>query len=217
MISPPAWLVAAASKPLPGVFHHFEGTLHHWGYLAVGLFLFLEDFGVPLPGETMLIAASLYAGAGHLNVWLVGLVGFAAAVLGDNVGYLIGRRGGRRLIERFGKYVFVTPARLDRAEAFFEKHGGKVVTVARFIEGLRQLNGVIAGTVEMPWRRFLFFNVIGAGLWVATWTSLGYLAGNHVETISRDFTYFAIGAAVLFLLFVGWHLRQRRKHKRASA
>lgn len=217
LVTPPAWLVAAASKPLPGVFHHFEGTLHHWGYLAVGAFLFLEDFGVPLPGETMLIAASLYAGAGHLNVWLVGLVGFAAAVLGDNVGYLIGRKGGRRLIERFGKYLFVTPARLDRAEAFFEKHGDQVVAIARFIEGLRQLNGVIAGTVEMPWRRFLLFNVLGAAVWVATWTSLGYLAGNHVETIARYFTYFAIAAAVLFLGVVAWHLRRRRKHKRAAA
>jgi membrane protein DedA with SNARE-associated domain len=216
-VTPPGWLVAAASKPLPGALHHFQGILDHWGYLAVGGFLFLEDFGVPLPGESMLIAASAYAGlGGNLNVWLVGLVGFAAAVLGDNVGYVIGRRGGRRLIERFGRYVFVTPARLDRAEAFFEKHGGKVVTVARFVEGLRQLNGIIAGTVEMPWRRFLFFNVIGAALWVATWTSLGYLAGNHVETISRDFTYFAVGAAVLFLGFVAWHLHRRRKHKRAA-
>ena len=213
----PTWLVLAASKPLPGVFHHFEGTLHHWGYLAVGTFLFLEDFGVPLPGETMLIAASLYAGAGHLNVWLVGIVGFVAAVLGDNVGYVIGRNGGRRFIERFGRYVFVTPARLDRAEAFFEKHGGKVVAIARFIEGLRQLNGVIAGTVGMPWRRFLLFNIIGAAVWVATWTSLGYLAGNNVERIAHDFTLFAIGAAVLFLGFVVFHLHRRRKHKRAAA
>ena len=211
-----ALVAAATAKPLPGVFHHFEGTLHNWGYFAVGLFLFLEDFGVPLPGETMLIAASLYAGAGHLNVWLVGFVGFAAAVFGDNVGYVIGRKGGRRLIERYGKFVFVTPSRLDRAEAFFEKHGGKVVTIARFVEGLRQLNGVIAGTVEMPWRRFLFFNVIGAALWVATWTSVGYLAGNHVETISRYFTYFAIAAAVVFAIAVLWHLRQRRRHKGAS-
>ena len=215
-MSPPGWLVAAASKPLPGVFHHFEGTLHDWGYLAVGLFLFLEDFGVPLPGETMLIAASLYAGAGHLNVWLVGVVGFVAAVLGDNVGYLIGRKGGRRLIERYGKYLFVTSSRLDRAEAFFDKHGGKVVIVARFIEGLRQLNGVIAGTVEMPWRHFLICNATGAALWVATWTSLGYLAGNHVETISRYFTYFAIGAAVIVVAVVLWHLRQRRRHKRTA-
>jgi membrane protein DedA with SNARE-associated domain len=210
-------LLAATSKPLPGVFHSLEGTLHHWGYLAVAGFLFFEDFGVPLPGETMLIAASLYAGAGHLNIWLVALVGFLAAVLGDNLGYLIGRKGGRELVEKFGKYLFVTPERLDRAEAFFSKHGGKIVVIARFIEGLRQLNGIIAGTVEMPWRRFLLCNALGAAMWVAVWTSLGYLAGNHVETISRDFTYFAIGAGVLLVAFVVWHLLRRRKHKRAAA
>jgi membrane protein DedA with SNARE-associated domain len=210
-------LLAATSKPLPGVFHSLEGTLHHWGYLAVAGFLFFEDFGVPLPGETMLIAASLYAGAGHLNIWLVALVGFLAAVLGDNLGYLIGRKGGRELVEKFGKYLFVTPERLDRAEAFFSKHGGKIVVIARFIEGLRQLNGIIAGTVEMPWRRFLLCNALGAAMWVAVWTSLGYLAGNHVETISRDFTYFAIGAGVLLVAFIVWHVLRRRKHKRAAA
>jgi membrane protein DedA with SNARE-associated domain len=216
-VSLPGWIVTAASKPLPGVFHHLEGTLHHWGYLAVGAFLFFEDFGVPLPGETMLIAAALYAGAGHLNVWLVGLVGFAAAVLGDNVGYVIGRYGGRRVVERYGKYVFMTPARLDRAEDFFNKRGGKIVVVARFIEGLRQLNGIIAGTVEMHWAKFVACNALGAALWVATWTSLGYLAGDHVETVSHYVTYFAVGAAVLFLIGAYWHLRQRRKHKRAAA
>src|SRR3954466_13417132 len=99
----PDWLLAAATQPLPGPFQHFEGWLHDWGYLAVGGFLFFEDFGVPLPGETMLIAASLYAGAGHLNIWLVGLVAFVAAVLGDNVGYLIGRKGGHRFVLRYGR------------------------------------------------------------------------------------------------------------------
>jgi membrane protein DedA with SNARE-associated domain len=216
-VTPPGWLVAAASKPLPGVFHSFEGTLHNWGYLAVAGFLFFEDFGVPVPGETMLIAASLYAGAGHLNIWLVAIIGWMAAVLGDNVGYVIGRWGGRELVEKFGKYLFVTPERIDRAEAFFRKHGGKVVTIARFIEGLRQLNGIIAGTVGMPWRRFVLFNALGAALWVGVWTSLGYLAGNHVETVARYFTYFAIGFGVVLVLFVAWHLNRRRKHKRERA
>ena len=215
VVSLPDWLLAATGKPLPGVFHHFEGTLNHWGYLAVGGFLFVEDFGVPVPGETMLIAASLYAGAGHLNVWLVALVGFLAAMLGDNVGFAIGHFGGRELVERYGRYVFLTPRRFDRAEAFFVKHGGKVVTIARFVEGLRQLNGIIAGTVGMHWRRFVVFNALGAALWVGTWVSLGYLAGSHVETISRYFTYVVVAAAVVVVGLVIWHLRRRRQHKRS--
>jgi membrane protein DedA with SNARE-associated domain len=213
-VSLPDWLLAAASKPLPGPFHHFEGTLQDWGYLAVAGFLFFEDFGIPVPGETMLIAASLYAGAGHLDIWLVGLVGFAAAVLGDNVGYLIGRRGGRELVLKYGKVVFITAERLDRTEAFFTRHGGKVVFVARFVEGLRQLNGIIAGIVEMPWRRFIVFNVLGAAVWVGLWSSLGYLAGNHVEAIAQDLTYVAIAAGVLFLGWLAWRLHHRRTRKR---
>ena len=206
-------LVAAASQPLPSPFNHLQGTLQHWGYLAVAGFIFFEDFGVPLPGETMLIAASLYAGTGHLNVFLVGLVAFVAAVAGDNVGYAIGRFGGRDLVEKYGKFVFLTADRLDRAEAFFERHGGKVVTIARFVEGLRQLNGIIAGVAGMHWFRFLVFNALGAALWVGVWTTLGYVAGNHVETIARDFTYFAIAAGVVFAGFVVWHLLRRRRRR----
>src|SRR5947209_14681531 len=176
-----ALVAVASAKPLPGVFHRFEGTLHDYGYLALAGFIFMEDFGVPLPGETMLIAASLYAGAGHLNIYVVGVIAFVAAVVGDNVGYAIGRFGGHGLVERYGKYVLLTGERLGRAEAFFERYGGRVVTVARFVSGLRQLNGIIAGTMEMHWLRFLIFNALGAALWVAAWTSLGYVAGDHVE------------------------------------
>jgi membrane protein DedA with SNARE-associated domain len=213
-------LVADQAKELPGVFQHFSGLLHDWGYAAVAAFLFFEDFGVPLPGETMLIAASLYAGAGHLNVWVVGIVGFLAAVLGDNVGYLIGRKGGRKVVDRWGRYVFVTPERFDRAEAWFVKHGGVVVCFARYVEGLRQLNGVIAGTVEMPWKKFLFFNALGAALWVSTWTSLGYPAGNNVETIAHYFTLFVsiAGGALVIYVYLHWrHIRRRRRQRGDSS
>ena len=209
--------VVDAAKPLPGVFHQLEGTLHDWGYFAVAFFLFFEDFGVPLPGETMLIAASLYAGAGHLNVFVVAIVAFVAAVLGDNVGYLIGRWGGRALIERFGKFLLLTPDRLDRAERFFNNHGGKIVVIARFVEGLRQANGLIAGTIEMHWAKFVACNALGAGLWVAVWTSLGYFAGNNVETVSHYFTIAAIVIAVIAALVVWRHLHHRRKRRRAAA
>jgi len=206
-------VVAATAKPLPGVFHHFEGTLHHWGYLAVAGFLFFEDFGIPVPGETMLIAASLYAGAGHLNVFVVGIVAFFAAVAGDNVGYVIGRFGGRELVERYGKFVLLTGERLERAEKFFDRYGGRIVVIARFVEGLRQLNGIIAGVAGMHWARFVLFNALGAAIWVAFWTTLGYIAGDHIETVTRDFTYFAIGAGAIAAGFVIYHLMRRRRRR----
>jgi len=118
---------------LPGFLDTLAPLLDHWGYLAVGLLIFVEDFGVPAPGETVLIAASVYAGAGRLNIVAVGVIGFAAAVLGDNVGYAIGRIGGRALVLRFGRYVLLTEERLAGAESFFTRHGGKIGIVARFI------------------------------------------------------------------------------------
>jgi membrane protein DedA with SNARE-associated domain len=211
-------LTAADPHRLPGVFHHLEGTLQHWGYAGVAFFIFFEDFGIPLPGETMLIAAALYAGTGGLNIFVVGLIAFVAAVAGDNVGYAIGRFGGRELVERFGKHVFLTPARLDHAEEFFNRHGGKIVVIARFVEGLRQLNGIIAGVVEMHWAKFVIFNAIGAAAWVALWTTLGYVAGDHVEAISRYATYIAEGLAVIAVLVIARMIvRSRRKRRAAGA
>jgi membrane protein DedA with SNARE-associated domain len=207
---------AEAAHQLPGVFNSLEPALRHYGYLAVGGVLFLEDFGVPLPGETMLIAASLYAGTGALNIWLVALIAIIAAVAGDNVGFAIGHFGGRKLIDKFGKYVFLTPDRLDQVEDFFRRHGGKVVVIARFVEGLRQANGLIAGTVGMHWAKFFAANLLGATLWVAVWASLGYLAGNHVETVSKYFTYVAIGLAVLVVLVIVRHLVSHRRRQRTT-
>jgi membrane protein DedA with SNARE-associated domain len=212
-----ALILADSHKQLPGVFNSLEPTLRHYGYLAVGGILFLEDFGVPLPGETMLIAASLYAGTGSLNIWLVGLVAVIGAVAGDNVGFAIGHFGGRKLIDRFGKYVFLTPKRLDKVEDFFRRHGSWVVVIARFVEGLRQANGLIAGTVEMPWLKFLAANVIGAVAWVTLWATLGYFAGNHVETISKYATYVAIGIAVLVIAVIARHLIAHRRERTADA
>jgi membrane protein DedA with SNARE-associated domain len=184
-----------APPPLPGVLADLAPVLDRFGYLAVAALVFVEDFGVPVPGETVMIAAAVYAGAGRLNVVAVAAIAFLAAVLGDNVGYTIGRWGGHRLITRWGRYVLLTEERLAKAEAFFARHDGKIVTVARFIEGLRQANGIIAGLAEMPWRRFIAFNALGATLWVGAWVSLGDLAGQHLNTL-----YPAIQRYELYLL-----------------
>jgi membrane protein DedA with SNARE-associated domain len=200
---------------LPGVFGDLQPVLEHYGYLGVGGFVLLEDFGVPLPGEAILIAAAIFAGAGHMNIALVILVGVAAAIIGDNIGYAIGHFGGRPLVHRFGRYVFLTPERLDHAENFFNRHGGKVVTIARFIEGLRQANGILAGIVGMHWLKFLGFNALGAVLWVCTWSGLGYLAGEHIVEIYDSFEkykwYLIGGAAVVAGALVARRVRARRR------
>jgi len=203
---------------LPGVFADVQPVLEHYGYLAVGGFVLLEDFGAPVPGEILLISAAIFAGAGHLNIALVIAVAVLGAVIGDNIGYAVGRLGGRPLAERWGHFVFLTPARLDRAEAFFDAHGGKVVTVARFIEGLRQVNGLLAGIAGMGWLKFLGFNALGAVLWVGTWAGLGFVAGTHVVTIYtaiEQYKWYVIGAVALvvgivFVIRVRRGLRERR-------
>ncbi|MFJ4921091.1 DedA family protein [Streptomyces sp. NPDC088725] len=204
-----------SAPPLPGVLGDLEPILDHWGYLAVGGLLFVEDFGVPVPGETVLIAAAVYAGTGQLNIAVVVLIALLAAVAGDNVGYAIGRFGGHRLVARYGRYVLLTPPRVAKAEAFFGRHGGKIVTIARFVDGLRQANGIIAGMSGMGWRRFLGFNVLGAALWVGVWSALGYFAGQHVNTIypaiQRYELYFLIAAGVLIVALVVRHLRRSRR------
>jgi membrane protein DedA with SNARE-associated domain len=117
---------AAVPPPqLPGVLQALEPTLNSYGYLAVIVLVLIEDFGVPVLGETTLILAAVYAGAGRLNVILVGLFAFLAAVAGDNIGFAIGHFGGRPLVERYGRYVLLTPERLDKASEFFQRHGGK--------------------------------------------------------------------------------------------
>jgi len=211
-------MIAAATTPqhLPGVLHTLEPTLNHYGYLAVVALVLIEDFGVPVPGETVLILAAVYAGAGRLSIWLVVLLGFLGALLGDNIGFAIGHFGGRPLAERYGRYIFLTPERLEKATSFFERHGGKIIIVARFIEGLRQANGIIAGISGLKWTRFLVFNAIGAALWVAVWTSVGYFSGSHIDTIYATATRYDKYLLIALVLVVAGYvaLRMRRRSAR---
>lgn len=185
---------------LPGALQTVAPLLDHYGYFAVSLFLILEDFGVPVPGETILIAGAVYAGTGQLNVFLLAIIAIVSAVIGDNIGFAIGRYGGERLVLKYGRYVFLTPERLDKARDFLNRRGSAVIIVARFIEGLRQLNGIVAGTADMKWKRFLTYNVIGATLWVGTWVSAGYFAGNHIEAIYSEIRRYALYVLAALLL-----------------
>jgi membrane protein DedA with SNARE-associated domain len=212
-------IAATVPQHLPGVLHDLEPTLDHYGYLAVIGLVLIEDFGVPVPGETILILAAVYAGTGRLNIFLVALFGFCGAVIGDNLGFAIGHFGGRALVERYGRYILLTPPRIDKATEFFERHGGKIIIAARFIEGLRQANGIIAGTTGMRWEKFLIFNMIGAALWVAVWVSLGYFSGSHIDTIYNDAarysTYLAVAAALFIAVIVARQVMRARNARRA--
>jgi membrane protein DedA with SNARE-associated domain len=211
----------SAAPELPGFLGSLAPVLNHYGYLAVAVLVLVEDFGIPVPGETILIAAALYAGAGRLNVVAVGVIAFICAIIGDNIGFLIGHFGGRALALRYGKYVFLTPARLDKTEQFFEHHGGKIIVAARFIEGLRQANGIVAGITGMHWKRFIPFNALGAALWVGLWVSVGYLAGSHITTIYEQITryslYVLIAVVVAVAVLIGLRVRKHRRERRARA
>jgi membrane protein DedA with SNARE-associated domain len=186
-----------------------------FGYAGVAFVVFIESFGIPAPGETAIIAGAAYAGRGHLSIVAVALTAFLAAAIGDSIGYLIGRRGGRPLVQRFGRYARLTPARLDKVEGFMGRQGAKIVVVARFVEGLRQFNGVVAGVTGMPFRKFVLWNVLGAALWVGCWSTAGYFAGDHLDQITHAISRYlavAAGLAVLLLIAYLWRRRRRKVH-----
>ncbi len=204
---------------LPGFLNSLAGPLEHYGYWAIALLLLLENTGVPvIPGELAMIAGAVFAGTGRagLNVIAVGVVAVTAAIAGAQIGYLIGRFAGRELILHYGRYVLIKPDRLDRAEAAVSRYGGIVVVVARYIVGLREANGIIAGITQMRWLTFGFFNVLGACAWVATWLSIGYAAGDHITSIYNDVNRFALYLLLaLVVLLAGFIVRgvARRRHR----
>lgn len=195
---------------------HVRHFVVDYGYLAVFLGIFFEDFGLPTPGETMLIAGAILASHGSLNiVWLLP-VAWAAAVCGDSVGFLIGATGGNKLLTRYGAKIGITEERLRRVEAFFARYGDIVVVFARFFVILRQFNGIVAGALEMPWPRFLLYNAIGAALWVGLWGGATYWLGRRFFDYLRSFgwggrTALIIGAIVVIViiarLWSHWHVR----------
>src|SRR5579862_957940 len=217
-------VLASGAAPLPGFLNSLAGPLDHYGYWAIALLLLLENIGVPVvPGELALIAGAIFAGTGRagLNVVLVGVVAVTVTIAGAEIGYLIGKYAGRELILHYGKYVMIKPHHLDRAEAVVSRYGGIVVVIARYIVGLREANGIIAGITQMRWLTFGWFNVLGACAWVATWVSIGYLAGGSIDTIYRDVNRYALyvllALAVLLAAYIIRRVARRRRREGASA
>lgn len=199
------------TEHIPAFINSLAPVVDKYGYLAVFGLVAVEDLGVPVPGGTVLITASFFAGLdGHLNIFLIALVGYIGALIGNNTAFAIGEYGGHPLIERFGKYVFLTPERIAKAEGFFNRYGGRVVVISQFVEGLRQANGYIAGLSEMHWRKYTTFNAIGVALWVAYWMSVGYFGGSHIATILKYQVYVTVAVVLGLAVFIGRKLNKRK-------
>ncbi len=171
--------------------------IEHYGYLVILFGVMLESTGVPLPGETILLAAGILVQRGTLDLGDVIFFGILGAVVGDQVGYWIGREGGRPFILRWGRYVFITPERLARAEAFFARHGGKAVFMARFFSGLRVFGALVAGMSRMRWGTFIRYNALGGAVWATAVVLVGYFLGSSLGLVERW-----LGRATLVLVAV---------------
>jgi membrane-associated protein len=189
----------------------------HTGYLFLFLLVMAESGGVPVPGETALITAAVLASQGKLHIALVIVVAACAAIVGDNIGYQIGRKGGRWLLERPGAFHRQRRQVLITGEPFFARHGPKAVFFGRFLLGLRVWASWLAGATHMRWRSFLFWNACGGICWATAIGLLAYFLGNAAGNAIKTFGLFGLLAVVLVAggLVVG-HLRHRR-HASAGA
>jgi membrane protein DedA with SNARE-associated domain len=181
----------------------------HVGYAALFALIAVESMGVPVPGETALLTGGVLASNGKLSIELVIVLAAAAAILGDNVGYLIGRHGGRRLLTVNGPFLSTRTRVLRIGEPFFERHGPKAVFFGRFTAGLRIWAAWLAGATHMPWRSFLFFNALGGIVWATVVGLLAYALGHAAEKALAVAGVVGLALAVV-LTIGGWVLLRRR-------
>jgi membrane protein DedA with SNARE-associated domain len=190
--------------------HTIDGWLESYGYLVVFLFVMAESIGLPVPGETALIGAALYAGSTHMLEfgWVIA-VAIAGAIIGDNIGFSVGRYGGARLLLRHGHRIGLHEGRLKIGIWLFRRHGGKVVFWGRFVSILRTYAAFLAGTNQMAWPRFLVFNAAGAVVWATTFGVAYYVFGSALRRLSTtiDITLGVAGVVVL-VAFLVWSKRK---------
>ena len=184
-----------------------------YGYLAVLVFVGIESIGIPFPGETMLLIAAIYAGRTH-RLLIVFVIAAAAlgAIVGDNIGFWVGREGGFRLLRRYGRYIGLNDRKLKLGLYLFRKHGGKVVFFGRFIAVLRALAAFLAGTNRMPWPRFLLFNALGGIVWATIFGMGGYLLGNNIDRFTGPIGTITIIVAAIILITFFILLRRNEQH-----
>jgi membrane protein DedA with SNARE-associated domain len=187
-----------------------------YGYLVVFFGVMLESAGVPLPGETVLIAAGALVHRGILDPADVLFFGIFGAITGDQIGYWIGRRGGRPFVLRWGRYVFVNRERLAQAEAFFARHGGRAVFFARFVAGLRIFGALVAGISRMPWGRFALYNALGGTVWATAAVSLGYFLWASISLVEHwaGRASLLLVVALVLVLLLRWVYRRATRGNR---
>ncbi|HEY7894675.1 MAG TPA: DedA family protein [Gemmatimonadaceae bacterium] len=193
----------------------FLQLLRTYGYGLLFLVVALESLGVPVPGETALVAAAALAARGHMKIALVVAVAAAAAIIGDASGYWIGRRGGIAFVRRFGKFVRMDDAKLAHVRRFFERHGAKTVFFGRFIALLRTWAALFAGMGEMPYGQFTLYNASGGIVWAAVFGTVGYLFGRNLERLQNivgDASW-ALAAVIVAAGVALWIWRRRRESK----
>lgn len=184
----------------------------HVGYPLMFLLIMAESSGLPVPGETALITAAVLASQGRLQIELVIPLAALAAIIGDNIGYLIGRKGGRWLLERPGWFQIQRRQTLSSGEIFFDKHGPKAVFFGRFVLGLRVWASWLAGATRMPWRSFFFWNACGGIVWASGVGLIGYFLGHAAGNAIQTFGIFGlVGVLVVIIGIVTAHRRRARR------
>lgn len=189
---------------------HLNYFFEHYGYWTVFAGILLENTGIPLPGETILILASVLARTKHqLSIVEVAVIAAVAAITGDNLGFAVGRYGGRPLLDRYRHVFHIEENTVRKGESLFARRGRMAVFFARFIAGLRVVAGPMAGALGMDWYSFLMFNALGAISWVALITSLAYLFGQSLEPVLRHASW-AIATVLVLAAGYWWYKRRKR-------
>jgi membrane protein DedA with SNARE-associated domain len=190
--------------------------IERYGYLIVFLGVMLEGVGIPLPGETVLIAAGALAHRGSLILWETMALGSLGAVMGGQVGYGVGRFGGRPFVLRWGRYAFITPERLGRAERFFERHGGRAVFLARFITGLRVFGALVAGMSRMSWGKFTLYSALGGVVWATAAVALGYFLWASIGLVEHWIGRISLllAATLVLVVVLRWSYRKAMRTRR---
>lgn len=191
--------------------------LAQYGYIAVAVALLLENSGLPVPGETILLLASFLAYSEHdLKLSWIIPVGIVAATIGDNIGFYLGHRGGRPLLNRYQKMFRIQDEIVARGERLFDQYGPATIFFARFIFGLRVIAGPLAGVLRMPWKKFAIFNFLGASLWVTVISLVGYFFGSEWDTLlhyMKRFNFILAAIFVLALVLMWWRKRRAAARK----